>query len=263
MALGLTRKEQVALLGTVGLILIGLGVQQVRFPRGGDTVYIAGQGRWQKLADFPAGPTPTQIVKAQTSGTTHSLTAVPAATPSLVDSGGIDLNQASANELDRLPGIGPAKARAIIETRQRLGGFVSVEQLTATPGIGAKTLERLRPFVRVNPSPGAVPSPAAALPSTTTGTLSAQATAALPPAIKKATKKGYPKAEPQPLVKVNVNSADFKTLQTIKGIGPALAARIIEDRRFNGPYSNPEQLKRVRGIGPRNLQEILPQIEIR
>lgn len=62
----------------------------------------------------------------------------------------VDLNRADTLVLQRLPGIGPAKARRIVETRQRLGGFSRLEDLLEVPGVGPATLERLRPLVRVS-----------------------------------------------------------------------------------------------------------------
>ncbi len=64
------------------------------------------------------------------------------------DSGKLDLNAATASELDALPGIGPAKAQAIIEDRQANGPYESVEQLTRVKGIGTKLLDKLKPYVR-------------------------------------------------------------------------------------------------------------------
>ena len=52
-------------------------------------------------------------------------------------------------ELDALPGIGPATAAAIIEHRERIGGFTSVDQLLDVRGIGEAKLEQLRPLVTV------------------------------------------------------------------------------------------------------------------
>lgn len=62
---------------------------------------------------------------------------------------GVDVNAASPEALERLPWIGPARARQVMETRRRLGGFRSVDELVEVPGIGPYTLERLRPFVCV------------------------------------------------------------------------------------------------------------------
>ena len=59
----------------------------------------------------------------------------------------LDLNRASVEELDRLPGIGPVLARRIVEHRTRLGAFRSTDELLGVPGIGVRSLERLRPYV--------------------------------------------------------------------------------------------------------------------
>jgi competence protein ComEA len=49
---------------------------------------------------------------------------------------------------------------------------------------------------------------------------------------------------------VNINTADAATLDAeLVGVGPALAAAIVEDREDNGPYESADDLKRVRGIG--------------
>jgi len=63
----------------------------------------------------------------------------------------IDLNRANAQELQRVPGIGPVTAQRIID-RRRIEPFQEVDDLRKVPGIGVKTLEKLRPFVRVNRS---------------------------------------------------------------------------------------------------------------
>jgi len=62
-------------------------------------------------------------------------------------SGLLDLNRASEADLQQLPGIGPAKARAIVEHRERYGPFRSVDDLLNVKGIGPKLLERVRPLV--------------------------------------------------------------------------------------------------------------------
>ena len=61
----------------------------------------------------------------------------------------VDLNTATAEELDALPGIGPATAAAIIDHRQRNGPFRSVDDLADVRGIGQAKLAQLRELVRV------------------------------------------------------------------------------------------------------------------
>lgn len=61
----------------------------------------------------------------------------------------LDVNRASAADLQHLPGIGPALAGRIIAWRAENGVFDAVEQLTDVSGIGEKTLEKLRPLVEI------------------------------------------------------------------------------------------------------------------
>jgi competence protein ComEA len=62
-------------------------------------------------------------------------------------SGVVNVNTASAEELSLLPGVGPARARAIVELRQQRGGFKRVEDLLDVKGIGDASLAKLRPFI--------------------------------------------------------------------------------------------------------------------
>jgi competence protein ComEA len=63
----------------------------------------------------------------------------------------IDINQATASQLQQLPGVGPKTASHIIETRDKKA-FQTVDELRRVPGIGAKTLENLRRYVTVDSS---------------------------------------------------------------------------------------------------------------
>lgn len=73
----------------------------------------------------------------------------------------VNINTADGGALDSLPGIGPAKAQAIIAYRQAHGPFARVEDLRQVPGIGPKLLERLRGQVTVEAAGGGGAPPAA------------------------------------------------------------------------------------------------------
>ena len=59
----------------------------------------------------------------------------------------ININTATAEELQQLPGIGPAYAGRILEWRVQNGRFTSIDQLIEIRGIGEKRLENIRPLV--------------------------------------------------------------------------------------------------------------------
>jgi competence protein ComEA len=80
--------------------------------------------------------------------------AAPAAAAAGAGAGGapgqpLNLNAASAEQLDQLDGVGPATAQKIVAYRQQHGGFRSVSELDQVPGIGEKKLAALRDKVRV------------------------------------------------------------------------------------------------------------------
>ena len=71
------------------------------------------------------------------------------ASPIEVEPSTVDVNRASIGELRVLPGIGAARAEAIVLERVRNGPFRRIEDLDRVDGLGPETVEELRPFVRV------------------------------------------------------------------------------------------------------------------
>ncbi|MEA3459697.1 MAG: helix-hairpin-helix domain-containing protein, partial [Chloroflexota bacterium] len=64
--------------------------------------------------------------------------------------GKVNINTATAEELETLPGIGPAFAQRIIEYRQEKGPFASIEDIEKVKGIGEATFEKLRDLITVD-----------------------------------------------------------------------------------------------------------------
>jgi competence protein ComEA len=137
----------------------------------------------------------------------------------------IDVDRAPAEELLRLPRIGPALAARIVADREARGPFGSLEALGRVSGIGPATLEALKPHVSFSgrPEPRWVLERSA-------GEVAGG--------------------------KVRLNTATEAELRQLPGIGPARAREIIADREANGPYRTLEDLARVPGIGPGILQRL-------
>ncbi|MGD0898393.1 MAG: helix-hairpin-helix domain-containing protein [Thermoguttaceae bacterium] len=67
--------------------------------------------------------------------------------------------------------------------------------------------------------------------------------------------------EPQTAAfQVDINGADWPELVQLPGVGKNLAQRIVESRRTQGPFVDHEDLRRVRGIGPKTLENIRPYL---
>lgn len=64
------------------------------------------------------------------------------------------------------------------------------------------------------------------------------------------------------MVLVNVNTAGVEELQSLPGIGPVLANRILAHRESHGPFRSEESLLDVKGIGPKQMEKIRPWISL-
>jgi competence protein ComEA len=169
----------------------------------------------------------------------------------------IDLNSASEKELESIKGVGPATAKKIIDGRP----YKSVDDLSKA-GIPAKTVEGIKPFVKVGPAKAATPAapakapakeekakapaPAATAKETAAKTAPAPATPApSAPAAKASAKAAAPaSAKLAPGQKVNLNTATKAQLDALPEIGPTKAQAIIDGR----PYKKIDDVMKVKGI---------------
>src|SRR5262249_46493141 len=108
-------------------------------------------------------------------------------------------------------------------------------------GIGPATLEQLRQWVYVD----APDEPPAAMPERS----------ATPPGGMGAA----PKKITNPKEPININRAPAEELQRLPGIGSKLSQQIVDERQ-NGPFQSVEELRRVRGIGPKTIERLRPYV---
>lgn len=73
---------------------------------------------------------------------------------------------------------------------------------------------------------------------------------------------GNPATAPGPVLPLNINQATQADLETLPGIGPKIAARILVYRQTNGPFQNIEEIQAVKGIGPAIFEEIKDLITV-
>jgi competence protein ComEA len=86
------------------------------------------------------------LVPTRARSTPTSATSLPGASPTPAT---VNINSADQVTLETIPGIGPVTAMAILEYRERVGPFASIDELIEVSGIGPATLEAMRPYVTV------------------------------------------------------------------------------------------------------------------
>lgn len=102
----------------------------------------------------PQGGAPEQTAQAQPASANHHVNATGLSHShsqklTSPNQGTININTASAEELQRLPGVGPSYAVRIVQFRKENGPFANPDQLMDVSGIGDKKFAKMRPFVRV------------------------------------------------------------------------------------------------------------------
>jgi competence ComEA-like helix-hairpin-helix protein len=168
----------------------------------------------------------------------------------------IDLNRARAEDLEAIPGLGPSLAQRIIDFRQAHGPFKEVEDLRQVSGISPQNLQKLKPYLGLG-SPEDIAPPdweaAMTLGKSASGTYIESQEGRL-------TGSGLQPKTPGRVIDPNLASRE--DLETLPGIGPVLAQRIIDYRRAHGPYKSIADLRKVSGIGRRKLAKIKPHLTI-
>ena len=142
----------------------------------------------------------------------------------------VDINSASLKDLEGLPGVGPATAKKIIAGRP----YAAVADLSKA-GVSASTIAKITPLVTVGAPTAAAPAPAAA------------------PA-EKPTRTRPPKEEKKTAAAssaVDLNTASQKELETLPGVGPATAKKIVSGR----PYASVADLSKA-GVPASTIEKV-------
>lgn len=144
-----------------------------------------------------------------------------------------DINEATLSDLQEVPGIGKKTAMAILEARNEAGRFSSMNQLDKVKRIGPKVLSKLVCKFYV-PEEGPLPCIG---------------------------DNGGGKPGQGDLV--NLNTDPPKRLMTLPGIGKKKAELIVEYRKQNGWFKSPWDLTKIKGIGKKTVQKMLPRLQVR
>ena len=136
----------------------------------------------------------------------------------------IDVDRASAEELLRLPRIGPALATRIVENRTAEGPFGSLEELARVSGIGPSAIQGLARHVTFSGRKGATIVPRQQ--------------------------------------SIYLNRASQEELADLPGIGPSKAAAILAYRKLHGPFKSLEELLAVPGIGPKTVEQVRSRLQV-
>lgn len=206
-----TPQERMALGVTALLLVVGTGVRVVTLRDPG--------AQWEAVPADTLESGGVRGVRARVAvrAGLDSLAARPLAAGELIDP-----NRASAEQLERLPRVGPGLARRIVEWRTAHGSFRSLADLDSVSGMGPALLAGVAPHLALR---------------------------AAPPASRAA-------------AQLDLNAATAAELEGLPGVGPALAGRIVAWRTAHRRFRSVAELDSVAGIGPALIARLTPRVRV-
>ncbi|MEL6674512.1 MAG: helix-hairpin-helix domain-containing protein [Bacteroidota bacterium] len=183
----------------------------------------------------------------------------------------LDLNTATAEELEQLPGIGKILSQRIVKFRSSIRRFNRVEDLQRVYYLSPETYANIKSYLYVR-----TPYETETLPdqqeSLIAEVIPQEESLPAPPSLVPGSLKedtGLSRGEnaaehnsARLLQKLDLNTATEAELQVLPGIGEKLAPRIIKFRNLLGFYASVDQLKHVYGLSPSLLEKAQPYLEV-
>ncbi len=178
----------------------------------------------------------------------------------------VDLNNAKLSEIESLPGVGPALAKALIDGRP----YKSIDDLAKVKGFGKAKIEALSGRVAFGSAAEAASKTVAKkaemkkadsleAPKTKIAAAKTEAKKATSKVVETKATKAVAKSDLAPGEKININKATSEELQKLYGIGPVHAADIISAR----PFEKIEDIMKVKGIKEVEFGKIKEHITVK
>jgi len=184
----------------------------------------------------------------------------------------VDVDRAPADELQRLPRVGPALARRIVAEREAHGPFGTLEALRRVTGVGPRLLRDLESHVTfggvvpavaqsgVSRGPGSLTGAVAFQPSQPVWSGSPGAPLRVAPS---AGGSRTPASKAQRCIRPpDLNHATVVELLCLPGIGMVLAERLVAERAAHGPFRDVADLVRVKGFGTARIERLRGSVTI-
>lgn len=164
--------------------------------------------------------------------------------------GVMDLNEASAEELSRIKGLGGKTAENIVKYRLEHGPFRNVSDLTGVTRIGQKLVDKISPHLSVKEPEGGWPAPKGGDKPDEDGDAATGEGAS-----KKASAGDSESGE-----RIDINTASAEELTKVKGLGTKTAENIVKYRTEHGPFTTVDDLTKVTRVGQKLVDKIRDRV---
>ena len=183
----------------------------------------------------------------------------------------LDINTATAEDFENLPGIGKTLSKRIVKYRNTLGGFSSIDQLKRVYYLEPETFSQIKPYIyldvpasifaeEVNEEKEELQKFFAAANESKSESLTGPSRGAEQAQVKTAASK-TPRSLAKPPI-IDLNKADSASLALLPDLENKLVLRILKYRKLLGFFYDVDQLKQVYGLSPATFARISPYLKV-